>query len=372
MKLIAMANPQPDEFTRISNELLEAILLSNFTKRQLNIILLAIRLSYGCGRKYAILRKSDFEIAGIDKSDIKKELDVLVRSGVLVIDGDRIGLNKDYDRWRISLVRAGSKEELKKILQRNLEEKKVGILPTDQCDQVDKIPTGKLVKYQLGGWQNTNQVVGKTPTDQDTQSNGANGSGSAERNIKETLKKSKENPPYNPPQVGSERLKNLFAVPAEKQGDGAQLNAGKEINLPAERLPCRAQEREGAKTAPGISKEKQPAPTVGNVPGNDGEYDQDFLRFWAEYPKKHEKKRAYRCWQTRIKEGVPAGNLITAAKNYAADCQKRRTEEQYIKHASTFLGPDKPYLDWITKPEAKREEKEKEIRKELIKSLYLN
>lgn len=307
-----MANPQPDEFTRISNELLEAILLSDFTKRQLNIILLVIRLSYGCGRKYAILRKVDFGVAGINKSDIKKELALLAESKVLVIDGDRISLNKDYDQWRISLVRAGSREEFKKILQRNLEEKKVGVLPTSgdqgvgkiptaQNDQVGKTPTGELVKHQPAGWQNTNHVVGEISTDQDAQLNGANGSGGAERNIKETLKKSKE--------------KNICV------------------------------------------------------------YDPDFEKFWAEYPRKIEKQRAYRCWKIRIREGLSEGltmeglvrDLVDAAKNYAADCRKRGTEERYIKHASTFLGPDRPYLDWICP-----QKDEKGARKELIKSLYLS
>jgi hypothetical protein len=301
-----MANPQPDEFTRISNELLEAILLSNFTKRQLNIILLVIRLSYGCGKKYAVLRKSDFGIAGIDKSDIKKELALLAESKVLMIEGDRISLNKDYDRWRISLVRAGGREEFKKILQRNLEEKRVGVLPTDQDDQVGKTPTGsayELVKHQPTGWQNTNQVVGEIPTDQNTQPNGANGSEGSERNIKEILKKSKE--------------KNICV------------------------------------------------------------YDPDFEKFWAEYPRKVEKQRAYRCWKTRIREGLSEGltmeglvrDLVNAAKNYAADCRKRRTEERYIKHASTFLGPDRPYLDWIKPNE---EETEASRRRKLLSELYLS
>lgn len=42
-----MANPQPDQFTRISNELYRAIMQSDFTKRQRNILDLVIRMSYG-------------------------------------------------------------------------------------------------------------------------------------------------------------------------------------------------------------------------------------------------------------------------------------------------------------------------------------
>jgi len=197
----------------------------------------------------------------------------LRRSGVLIINNNRIRLQEDYDHWQISLVRVGSIEKFKKILQCNLQEK----------------------------------------TDQNTQPNGPEG---AERNVEKEI--------------------TLFAIPAERQGNGAQHNAGK----------GEAQELES---------------------GNDSEYDQDFLMFWTEYPRKIEKKHAYRCWRTRTKKGVPADDLIIAAKNYAADCQKMQTKKQYIKHASTFLGPDLPYLDWID-----RLEDEKDVKKKLIKSLYLN
>ena len=50
-----MARPQTEEFTRVPNELLEAILATDFTKRQQKIIFMIIRLSYGCGKGYALL-----------------------------------------------------------------------------------------------------------------------------------------------------------------------------------------------------------------------------------------------------------------------------------------------------------------------------
>ncbi len=269
-----MANPQPDEFTRISNELFEAIILADFKKRQLNIILLVIRLSYGCGRKYAVLRQSDFQVIGIDKSDIKKELDQLVQSGVLTITGERIALNKDYDCWLIPQARSGGPERFKQILKRNLSEKAVGGTPTNDVLPVGNSPTGP-------------------------------GSEGTERNIKETLKKGKE----------------------------------KETCM----------------------------------------YDTFFEKFWTVYPRKVEKQRAYRCWKTRIREGLSEGltmeglvrDLVNAAYNYANECKRQNTQQRYIKHAATFLGPDKPYLDWINPPadEASNQSNEK---KKLIQSLYMS
>jgi len=309
-----MANPQPDEFTRISNELFEAIILADFKKRQLNIILLVIRLSYGCGRKYAVLRQADFQVIGIDKSDIKKELLLLVESGVLTVNGERIALNKDYERWRIPRARPAGPERFKQILKRNLAEKTVdetpagagtgvGKTPTGTGAKVGKTPTTQLVNHQPEGWQNTNSGVGKSPTYQTPQAKGGKGSDSAERNIKETLKK---------------------------------------------------------------SKEKQTCV-----------YDPHFEKFWTVYPRKVEKQRAYRCWKIRIREGLSeglttedlVGDLVDAAKNYARECQRQGTQQRYIKHAATFLGPDKPYLDWINAPQSNIQQDKK---KELIRSLYMS
>src|SRR5690606_6790371 len=33
------------------------------------------------------------------------------------------------------------------------------------------------------------------------------------------------------------------------------------------------------------------------------EYSEDFERFWSVYPRKVEKRRAFKCWQTRLREG---------------------------------------------------------------------
>ncbi|MBW2084470.1 MAG: phage replisome organizer N-terminal domain-containing protein [Deltaproteobacteria bacterium] len=77
------------------------------------------------------------------------------------------------------------------------------------------------------------------------------------------------------------------------------------------------------------------------------EYTEKFQEFWKVYPRKKEKKRAFRCWKTRLKEDFKSEDLINAAKNYAAYCQKEKIEERFIKHAATFLGPDKPFEEYI-------------------------
>lgn len=77
------------------------------------------------------------------------------------------------------------------------------------------------------------------------------------------------------------------------------------------------------------------------------EYTEDFEAFWAEYPRQIDKGRAFKNFQTELKAGSSAEDMISAARNYARACQTKRTEEQYIKHASTFLGPTRPWREYI-------------------------
>lgn len=74
-----------------------------------------------------------------------------------------------------------------------------------------------------------------------------------------------------------------------------------------------------------------------------------FTEFWKIYPRKNDKGQAYRKYKARIKDGYSPDELIAAATAYAAECKRQRTEQQYIKHAKTFLGDSTPFLDYITK-----------------------
>ncbi len=79
-------------------------------------------------------------------------------------------------------------------------------------------------------------------------------------------------------------------------------------------------------------------------------YTEDFEAFWRVYPLKVEKRRAFKCWRQRLREGWKPDQLIQAARNYAD--AKRGTERDYIKHPSTFLSRDRPFADWIEPTEA--------------------
>lgn len=79
-------------------------------------------------------------------------------------------------------------------------------------------------------------------------------------------------------------------------------------------------------------------------------YTSDFEEFWRIYPRKVEKRRAFKSWRARLREGVKAADMILAARQYSE--AKRGTEQQYLKHPATFLSRDRPFADWIEPTEA--------------------
>lgn len=185
-----MANPQPDKFTRISNELFEAIMQTDFSKRQRSILDLIIRASYGCGKKFAYLRPSDFEVVGVYKSHIKKELDYLTKTKVIFRDGERISLNKNYDQWRVSLNKISDQDKLSEILRRNLsgEVTKTVTKVTKTVTENSQPDEEEVTKTVTSGYQNSNSEVTKTVTDTPPSSTIESGPRGCLKKLKERFK----------------------------------------------------------------------------------------------------------------------------------------------------------------------------------------
>lgn len=104
-----MANPQPDEFTKVANELMDQVPFFKFNGSQLRIILVIWRNTYGWTRK-----DHDFSLTflhsqtGLSESAVKKEVTTLIAAKVLLVTKEatkktsrRLAFNKDYDAWNI-------------------------------------------------------------------------------------------------------------------------------------------------------------------------------------------------------------------------------------------------------------------------------
>jgi hypothetical protein len=83
-------------------------------------------------------------------------------------------------------------------------------------------------------------------------------------------------------------------------------------------------------------------------------YPEPFETWWKEYPRKLQKKASFRAWLLSLEAGAGTGELLDAAKAYAA--RTHGTEEQFIKHPTTFLGPSEPWRDYAGIEEAEQEQ----------------
>lgn len=143
-----MANPQiEDGHIRIANELYDEIIRRNFTKRQQNLVLFIWRLSYGTGQKDCEIKNfSLFELAGLYRSDVKKELNYLRECAVLNWDEETMifSINKNYKLWQITPNKNWDSEKFNQLIHHNILRKKVSKKLTNQNKKVSKTPTDNI------------------------------------------------------------------------------------------------------------------------------------------------------------------------------------------------------------------------------------
>lgn len=119
-----MANPQPtDAHIRIAHTIQEQMMVSNFTEQQRRILDLILRLSWGCGKKYAVIpRQRDFQVVGVREVHIKNHIDWLINAKVIYRDNDQYSFNKDFDQWRVSRAIGYTPKKLTELVSLNLTE----------------------------------------------------------------------------------------------------------------------------------------------------------------------------------------------------------------------------------------------------------
>ena len=77
-------------------------------------------------------------------------------------------------------------------------------------------------------------------------------------------------------------------------------------------------------------------------------YEPDFDEFWKNYPRKVDKMvRQIARFEYIVTDS--AEELLTACKNYADECARRKTDQEYIKHPKTFLSDNRPFMEYIPK-----------------------
>lgn len=163
-----MDSPQlEDGYTRIANELLEAIYSFDFSKRQFRVLLYVARKTYGWHKEMDYISSTLVaNETGMDRANARKTINELKKLNVLSVDGELFGINKDYSSW----VGGGQNNpQCKGSNQppRGSEQPPITGLkqpPVDNAEGVKTTPTTGLKQPPSGGQNNPEQGVKTTPT----------------------------------------------------------------------------------------------------------------------------------------------------------------------------------------------------------------
>lgn len=99
-----MANPQPNKFTRISNELLEALAKIRIPGEARQVLDVLFRKIYGFHKKSDTVAISQFMLAtGLKKVAVCKAIKKLIDLNLITKKGNRVAfeyaINKDFETW---------------------------------------------------------------------------------------------------------------------------------------------------------------------------------------------------------------------------------------------------------------------------------
>ncbi len=97
-----MANPQPDKFTKISNELLEAIIRTYMSNYEHRIFWLIVRKTYGYNKKSDWISQTQIvEETGIRKQHVSRTIKKLYNKNMIMKIENKLAIQKDYDLWEL-------------------------------------------------------------------------------------------------------------------------------------------------------------------------------------------------------------------------------------------------------------------------------
>lgn len=121
-----------DGYTKVANELLEAIASADLTSRQLKVMLAYIRKTYGFNKKSdRIADEQIASITGISRQNVNKAKKELLEMNCLFRTGSQIGINKEVSAWHFS-----------KSLQAS------NLVSKPETNKVSKLETSKVSKSE--------------------------------------------------------------------------------------------------------------------------------------------------------------------------------------------------------------------------------
>ena len=118
-----------DGYTRIANELLEAVMAADLTARQLKVVLAVIRKTYGFGKKFDRITNTQIAMmTGIHHTHVCKAKIEMIGMNIIVTNGQLIGVNKVISEWNFEVSQVS--ESLAKTANETLANLANGYKPT--------------------------------------------------------------------------------------------------------------------------------------------------------------------------------------------------------------------------------------------------
>ncbi len=106
-----VADLDDDGYTRIANELLEAVMLAGLTQHQLLVFLAVMRKTYGFNKKLDWVSNEQLsELTGILPHKCSAAKSVLVKRGIFIQSGRNTGINNVVSEWS-TLPESGKKKK---------------------------------------------------------------------------------------------------------------------------------------------------------------------------------------------------------------------------------------------------------------------
>ncbi|MDR2241842.1 MAG: replication protein [Providencia alcalifaciens] len=129
-----------DGYTRIANELLESLSCCNLTVRQLRVMLAIIRKTYGFGKKVDRISDSQLaDVSGLSRQNVNKSKKELISMNYIILDGNKIGVNKEVSAWKNQ-----SRDSVS-----NLKTKNVSSLETNEVSRLETHKRNTLKKKEI-------------------------------------------------------------------------------------------------------------------------------------------------------------------------------------------------------------------------------
>lgn len=124
-----MASPQPDKFTKISSELLEAFCKTQLSGSEWSFIHALLRKTYGYNKKEDWITNTQImEMTGLCKERVSEAKRSLIAKKIVTEKRNKIGLQKDYELW------AELRKNVTKVTEKRNSELRKNVTTIDNID----------------------------------------------------------------------------------------------------------------------------------------------------------------------------------------------------------------------------------------------